>query len=795
MRVDRLCAAALVLASLGCADDPIVNATSGESESSESTGDGESGDGDGDPGDGDGDPGDGDGDGDPGDGDGDGELVPDAGEARYVLVDESFELDASASIGAVLYHWNFGDGSAQPRPTSEPIASHSYAEPGRYYPVLTVYDAQGDSLATNVTITATHEPIHQPRHTGTLLADPLADLVALVSPDSDELLLVRRMGDADAPSFSVERHPTCDGPRVVGPGLGLGMGMGSTVDLVVACPNADQIQIFDVEQGPGPVIDLPRGTRPTAALAHDGAIFIALAGTAELAVLDPALPGVIIRAAALPDPRGLAIWPDGRLAISRWRSPNAEAQILLIEVDGANEPGAAEWLSLAYDPTPPSDTEIGGVPSYLDQILVSPIANEVAVPSIQANFLHGEYLTGQALTFETTIRAVVSFLELAPPDGMGHVQGLENFDRRKQFDNRGFAAAGTYSSRGDYLFVAMRGGRGVERYDVLGGAQAGTLLDVGYAPSGLALSPDDRHLYVDAALSRELRIYDVSSFDVLPQPIEIIPIVTQEPLAPEVLRGKQLFNDSHDPRIAKHGYIACAHCHLDGEADRRTWDFTDRGEGLRNTTSLLGRSGTGHGPVHWSANFDEIQDFEHDMRGPFGGTGLLDDADWISGTVNQTLGDPKAGLSDDLDALAAYVESLAAFPRSPHRANDGALTLEAQAGRLLFESPALGCTVCHTGATMTDSGFLAPADPLLHDVGTIGPGSGLRLGEPLTGLDTPTLHELWNSPPYLHDGSAQDLLEVLTAKNLGDLHGATSSLSAAELASLVAYLLSLEGQP
>jgi cytochrome c peroxidase len=183
------------------------------------------------------------------------------------------------------------------------------------------------------------------------------------------------------------------------------------------------------------------------------------------------------------------------------------------------------------------------------------------------------------------------------------------------------------------------------------------------------------------------------------------------------------------------------------------------------------------------------------MRGPFGGTGLLDDADWISGTVNQTLGDPKAGLSDDLDALAAYVESLAAFPRSPHRANDGALTLEAQAGRLLFESPALGCTVCHTGATMTDSGFLAPADPLLHDVGTIGPGSGLRLGEPLTGLDTPTLHELWNSPPYLHDGSAQDLLEVLTAKNLGDLHGATSSLSAAELASLVAYLLSLEGQP
>ena len=37
----------------------------------------------------------------------------------------------------------------------------------------------------------------------------------------------------------------------------------------------------------------------------------------------------------------------------------------------------------------------------------------------------------------------------------------------------------------------------------------------------------------------------------------------------------------------------------------------------------MGRAGTGQGNVHWTANFDEIQDFEHDMRGPFGGTGFL----------------------------------------------------------------------------------------------------------------------------------------------------------------------------
>ncbi|NJK31197.1 MAG: hypothetical protein HC927_01600 [Deltaproteobacteria bacterium] len=205
----------------------------------------------------------------------------------------------------------------------------------------------------------------------------------------------------------------------------------------------------------------------------------------------------------------------------------------------------------------------------------------------------------------------------------------------------------------------------VETVTIDGYTQAGSLLDVGYAPSGLALSADDRHLYVDAFLSRELRVYDISDFSQLPQPIAILDSQSAEPLAPEVFRGKQLFNDSFDPRLAKHGYIACAHCHLDGEADRRTWDFTDRGEGLRNTISLLGRGGTEQGPIHWSANFDEVQDFEHDIRGPFGGFGLLDDADWSSGTVATTLGDPKAGLSADLDALAAYVESLETYPRSP----------------------------------------------------------------------------------------------------------------------------------
>jgi mono/diheme cytochrome c family protein len=256
-----------------------------------------------------------------------------------------------------------------------------------------------------------------------------------------------------------------------------------------------------------------------------------------------------------------------------------------------------------------------------------------------------------------------------------------------------------------------------------------------------------------------------------------------------VLFGKQLFYNAnvgprdHDGenRINTDGYLTCASCHLEGHADQRVWDFTQAGEGLRNTVSLLGRRGTGHGRVHWTANFDEIQDFEHPIRDLFGGTGLMDDAEFDTGTRNTPLGDRKAGLSVELDALAAYVASLDRVNPSPRRNPDSTLTADALAGKALFQS--LNCVSCHAGPDFTDS-----ASDFLHDVGTIRPSSGGRLGAPLTGLDTPTLKGIWETAPYLHDGSAANLLDVLTTANPAGKHGSLSSLTPPELAQLVAYL-------
>jgi cytochrome c peroxidase len=286
-------------------------------------------------------------------------------------------------------------------------------------------------------------------------------------------------------------------------------------------------------------------------------------------------------------------------------------------------------------------------------------------------------------------------------------------------------------------------------------------------------------------------VYDLTamlnSFDgSTPSQLATIPAVATEKLDQQLLRGKKIFHDASDDRMDNEGYISCGSCHFEGIDDGRVYDFSSRGEGLRNTVTLLGRRGTKQGRLNWTGTLDEVQDFEHQMRDLFKGRGFLPDQAFHSGSRDQPLGDSKAGLSPELDALAAYVSSLDHVNPSPFRNADGSLTTDAVAGQASFQK--LGCNFCHAGAESTDS-----QRNLLHDVGTITSLSGKRAGEALLGFDTPTLLGVWETAPYLHDGSAATLRDVLTTKNHDDLHGYVSSLSSREVDELVAYLEQLDG--
>ncbi len=670
-------------------------------------------------------------------------------------------LDATASTGGVRYLFDLGDGREME--DDDGALDVTWDAPGRYSVVVTVEGPEGGTRTAGAVVAITERPTHAPRQSGTI-ARLETGLFAVVEPDADVFTIADLSVGGEL--SLVTRVATCDEPRTLSTYRWNGR-----EELAITC--RDAVMLSTPSEGDAFTIPMPANARPHAAIAAGDSVWVSLQGTGELGEIALPTRTLVRRVPVIADARALALLPDGRIAVSRWRSPDSGAEIALF--DPATD--EVEVVTLQVDPQAGSDTESGGVPSYLDSILVSPIGDRILVPSLQANYAEGRFLTGSDLRSDTTVRAVISVLERTDEGWR------ERFESRRQLDNRGLLSSGVLSSRGDTLFVAARGARVVERIDELGSSAAGTILGIGHAPVGLALDAGDRHLVVHASLDRRLEVYDVTDFSGLPTVVSTLATVASEPLDAQVLEGKRLFNDSADPRLGRDGYMACAHCHLEGDSDHRVWDFTQRGEGLRRTPPLFGRMGAG--PFHWTANFDELQDFENDIRTHFDGTGLMSDADFEA--TEDPLGEPKAGRSEPLDALVAYLETLDTHLPSPEL-EGGALSAAAARGETVFASA--GCPTCHAAPTFTDSEIVDGA-PVLHDVGTFGDGSGGRIGEALTGLDTPTLRGLWHQPRYLHDGSATSLEEVLTTRNAADTHGTTSTLSADELADLIAYLRSL----
>ncbi len=571
-------------------------------------------------------------------------------------------------------------------------------------------------------------------------------------------------------------------------------------------------------------IALPYASRPFAvAFSPTGdRAYVTLEGTGRLLALDPATGAEQAQVDVGPGPRPLAVSHDGkRVFAGRFISPADRGEI--VEVDGAAL-RKVRVLGLAAETDPALDdgTRGRGVPNYLRALAISPDGTRLFAAAKKDNVFRGLARDGKALTFETSVRALLAVVDLE--------KNAEIAGKRLDIDNRSLPSALAFTGRGDLLFLATEGTDHVGVYEGggLGNLQSivrdatqpvtsGGPAPLDLAPDGLAVDAGDSLLFVHNFLSREVAVYEIGAVaSGRPSLVKRIPTVARDSLSETVLLGKRLFYDAGTPRMTTDGYISCAVCHLEGGSDGRVWDFTDRGEGLRRTTSLLGRAGTGHGPLHWSANFDEVQDFEHDIRGPFKGEGLMATADFLHGTRSTPLGDRKAGVSPDLDALAAYLASLAAVNASPHRNPDGSMTAAALRGKILFEREDLGCAKCHAAPAYTDSRLPGPLEKpapgpvavhgksrsfvtaegfLLHDVGTLKAASGKRLGDSLPGLDTPTLKGIWETPPYLHDGSAATVLDVLTAANPEDRHGKTSHLSAAELADLEAFLLQLDETP
>jgi DNA-binding beta-propeller fold protein YncE len=679
------------------------------------------------------------------------------------------EFAANAvGTGEITFTWDFGDGT-QSEPSTEGTATHVYAQPGHYSIIVVASDES--SVRSQSFLQAVHRPLpaRPPTASSTIVFDRGRNRVCNVNADNDTLSCI------SAESFEVEfETPVGDHPRT----------LAVSRDGTIWVANQDDASV-SVLDGDGTLlhtIQLPPGSKPfgIAMNVARNVAYVTLQGTGQLAELSLANGAILRLVAAGPWATGVSVDPTGaRIFVTRFISPIDHGEVVELS---AEDLSIARTFDLVTDPGPDSEATSRGVPNYLRQVSVSPDGAFAWVPSKKDNTVRGVARDGQALTFETSVRTIMSYIDLN--------ENQETLAKRFDFNNRTLGLSLAFSPIGDYAFVGLLGNNAVEVVDAYNGSIVSGTFELGKAPDGLVLD-DAGHLFVNSFLSRTVVVLDavgiLTSTGFALGVLTEVTVSTQEKLDPEVLFGKQVFYNADDARMGKTGYISCAVCHLDGFEDGRTWDFTDRGEGLRNTTSLLGKRGIGQGRLHWSANFDEVQDFEHDIRGAFGGSGFLPDAQFNEGTRNTPLGDPKAGLSPELDALSAYVTSLDTVNRSPFRTAEGALTESGRRGLDTFER--LGCPTCHSGADFTDS-----AESLVHDVGTMTALSGSRLTGPLEGIDTPTLRGIWETAPYLHDGSAPTLYEVLVARNPTELHGATLNLAQQELDELVSYLLQIDNR-
>ncbi len=684
---------------------------------------------------------------------------------------------AFAQGGAnVRYRWNFGDGSPATEYSASPSASHHYSAPGHYTVTLYVTDDTGTVLTQTFT-QIVHAPLTatKPASSTSILCEKRtsgSDRVWVVNPDNDSVTALDATTGARLAEIFAGNNPRS-------------LALAPDGRLWVVAASSSSLSIINTNSlVREATVLMPQGSRPFG-IAFDpngGAAYVTLENSGRLLKLNPTTGAEIASKDIGLHARHLSVNADGtRVYVSRFITPPVPGEhtanpdtsgrggeIIVLKTSNLE---IERTILLAHSNAEDTPTSARGLPNYLGPVTISPDGASAWVPSKQDNIKRGSLRDGHSLTHDQTVRAIASRVDL--------VTQSEDHPARIDFDDAGMPSAAAFDKWGSHLYVALESTRAVAIVDPYGNEEIARF-DAGRAPQGLALSPDGLTLYVQNFMDRSISIFDVSP---IVNGSSLTPVLTgtaattvNEKLPPDVLLGKQLFYDAFDPRLALQRYISCAACHNEGDQDGRTWDFTGFGEGLRNTITLRGHGGTKQGPLHWTGNFDEVQDFENQIRGFAGGSGLIS-----TGSPHATLAAPNAGRSADLDALAAYLQSLVLAEESPFASYNPEDAAEAEQGRMLFLQN--NCATCHSGPEFTRSSL-----GVFADVGTTKASTGSRLGGALPGLDTPTLLGVWKTGPYLHDGSAATLADAVRAHS-------TSTLNDSQLRLLEIYLKGLSKTP
>jgi cytochrome c peroxidase len=213
-----------------------------------------------------------------------------------------------------------------------------------------------------------------------------------------------------------------------------------------------------------------------------------------------------------------------------------------------------------------------------------------------------------------------------------------------------------------------------------------------------------------------------------------------------VRQGEALF---YDAKRSHNQWFSCHTCHVDGHTCGLTFDtLNDDSYGNPKLTPTL-RHVTKTGPWTWHG-------WQKDL------------AAGVKKSMTETMFGPQPS-AEEVAAIVAFLATID-DPPNPHESSDAT-----KRGEALFRGKA-NCIRCHEGELYTSE--------RVYDVGLEPDGSPYRLWNP------PSLLGLWERGPYLHDGRAKSLEDLLQTHHRPEKVGG-KALTEQERRELIAFLKTL----
>ncbi len=479
---------------------------------------------------------------------------------------------------------------------------------------------------------------------------------------------------------------------------------------------------------------LPRGLVFT----PDGTLHVALAGADEVVTVDVAARKVIHRRPAPREPWSLAVSPDGKLlAAASARS----GDVRLWEAHS----GKLLWERRIEDAFNLRGLAFG--PDGKSVVCAHVVRRDF--PVSRANIEQGWVIDSRLTRLPVQADAVPP-LEQVALDTKGRAVG----------DPHGIA----FDPAGRTLAVTAGGTHEILLFEAgslpWSGGDPGDFIDPNLLKDGgkfrrlalggrslaLAFLPGGTRAAVANYLLDAVQVVDVGRGEV----VRSIPLGGPVESAP-ARRGEALF---YDARRSHNQWFSCHTCHTDGHTCGRNFDtLNDDSYGNpKLTPSLRGVNRTG--PWTWHG-------WQKDL-----GAGVVK-------SYTETMFGPTP-TPEEVQAVLAFLDTLEQ-PPNPHRGPGGKLSAAAERGSQVFSGKAR-CDRCHAGNEYTSERN--------YDVKLEPDGSPYRRWNP------PSLRGLWDRGPYLHDGRAATLDDLLRGPHASEKFGG-EALTPAERDDLIAFLQSL----